>query len=828
MANTQNWEFRGPINVGGRTRALSVDWRDNQVIIAGGVSGGMFRSADAGESWRRVSGLEESAAITAVVQSPGADEADTWYFATGEATGNSASATGAVHRGDGFFKSTDNGVTWQALSGTSFGTPERTEEFDFAFRLAMREDSAGTDDLYAAIIGSIVRSPDGGETWQQLVGIADIERGSGYTDVEITSTGVVYATLSATSSVQEDADTSGFFRSEDGVNFENITPEDFPLFYDRVVMDSYVDDSTEVVWFLAETPNAGTSNHSVWKYTHSDTGGVFEDFSDGIPMFYSSQGSYNQVIAVKPDDPDVVIIGGVSLYRSTDGMMTMEPIGGEGPEAPYYLYPNHWVDQHALVFDPEDPSILYCGNDGGVFRTSDVDAETVGWTELNRGYTTSQFYGHAIDRATPGSALIVGGLQDRDIYGTRTLDSSEEWEHFPVAADGGFCAVADGGNPLYGSIQFGRVIREYTDTLSGERLYTTLHPRRASVNNFIHPYILDPANTDIMYYPSASTLWRCDTLSAIPYDNSNATNSSQWRELPGTETDGSIISTLAASFTEPAHRVYYGTRQGKVYRLDSADTEDPSAIDVTSPDFPQAAYVHSISVDPYNGDNVMVGFSNYEVKSVFYSNDAGETWQHVGGNLEEDPSTGLGSGPSVRAVHIMRVDSLPLYFAGTSAGLYSAAALEGDDTKWLAEGRDVLGTAVVATIDSRTTDGFLTVATHGSGVYSSQVVVTSVNEQARRAVPSEYVLHNNYPNPFNPSTTISFTIPAADKVSLKIYDLQGALVATLLDGDALSGGSHQRVWDGRNSSGAAAASGVYLYRLHTPVFSETKRMLLLK
>ncbi|HOH78977.1 MAG TPA: FlgD immunoglobulin-like domain containing protein, partial [Candidatus Cloacimonadota bacterium] len=88
-------------------------------------------------------------------------------------------------------------------------------------------------------------------------------------------------------------------------------------------------------------------------------------------------------------------------------------------------------------------------------------------------------------------------------------------------------------------------------------------------------------------------------------------------------------------------------------------------------------------------------------------------------------------------------------------------------------------------------------------------------------------LLQNYPNPFNPSTSISFSLSKASHASLRIYNLKGQLVRTLLDGQ-LSQGSHTLVWDGRDSSGTSVASGVYLYRLETPGSSFGKRMLLMK
>jgi hypothetical protein len=97
---------------------------------------------------------------------------------------------------------------------------------------------------------------------------------------------------------------------------------------------------------------------------------------------------------------------------------------------------------------------------------------------------------------------------------------------------------------------------------------------------------------------------------------------------------------------------------------------------------------------------------------------------------------------------------------------------------------------------------------------------------AKAALPTQFELMQNYPNPFNPTTTISFLMPVAGDWNVSIYNIQGALVNEYHG--TCSGGRIEVVWDGRNSDGAATASGVYLYRLDAAGFSDTKKMILLK
>lgn len=94
-------------------------------------------------------------------------------------------------------------------------------------------------------------------------------------------------------------------------------------------------------------------------------------------------------------------------------------------------------------------------------------------------------------------------------------------------------------------------------------------------------------------------------------------------------------------------------------------------------------------------------------------------------------------------------------------------------------------------------------------------------------VPAAFELKSNYPNPFNPSTTITFSLKEASNASLDIYNLQGQRIRTLHSGWTAAG-NHSRIWDGTDNNGRPVASGVYLYRLSTPGGSDTKKSILLK
>ena len=104
---------------------------------------------------------------------------------------------------------------------------------------------------------------------------------------------------------------------------------------------------------------------------------------------------------------------------------------------------------------------------------------------------------------------------------------------------------------------------------------------------------------------------------------------------------------------------------------------------------------------------------------------------------------------------------------------------------------------------------------------------TKVEEDHIRSIPTNFSLYQNYPNPFNPTTEIRFTIPALTHVSLKIFNLMGQEIATLMDAQKTAG-THAISWDGKNRDGHAVSSGVYIYRLKTDNFNKAMKMLLIR
>ncbi|MCF8239794.1 MAG: T9SS type A sorting domain-containing protein [Melioribacteraceae bacterium] len=811
-AKSYEWESIGPRNISGRTRALAYDITEENVLLAAGVSGGVFKSVDAGLSWYLVTDKSIRHSVTSIAQDTRPGKTNIWYYSSGEsARGNSARATGAYYWGNGVYKSTDNGENWALLtSTTSNDDTQLSNQFQMTFRIKTDPSNTVEDEVYVASLGSISRSSDGGESWEMTLGGFG-ESSAFYTDLDITSTGVVYATFSKFSlSNDYNASTSGMYRSEDGINWEDITPGDLPASTNRIVLDIYEADEN-VVYFLAETPGAGYSGHTLWRYQHDEEGGTWSNRSEGIPhdetnqfMQFSSQGSYDLVIGVKPDDENYVFIGGTSLFRSEDGFQSPENvyhIGGYGDNDPLPLYTNHWVDQHVILFSNEYPDGMYVGNDGGVYFTSNTLASEINWQPLDDHYVTSQFYDIAIDEYTSGSETITGGLQDRGVWTSSQMNNEALWEMLPIPGDGSYSEIGSDDYPLYFSFQHGR---SYV-LLDNGSSYVQFFGSDQNQCLFVNAFAIDPNDDHRLYFATRYGVVKFDFVSASEIN---------YTYLPYSDTTD-FITELAVS-KNPANIVYFGSDEGGVYKLENTLDEEPVYSDVTGLDMPNG-YISDIWVDPNDADNVIVTFSNYGINSIYYSDNGGASWTNSGGNLEEFPD-GSGRGPSVRTVDALNLNGETIYFVGTSTGLYSTTQLNGVLTDWSIEGAETIGNVVVRSLETRNLDGLIVAATHGSGIYKS-TIATGIEDEG---ISRSFSLSQNYPNPFNPSTKIDFHLPKSSQVELKVFDALGREAATLIS-DFKNAGDHSINFNASN-----LASGTYIYRIKAGDYVESRKMIFLK
>ncbi len=746
------WLARGPWNVGGRTRALAIDLENSNRILAAGVSGGVWISNDGGQSWTKATipqDVDNSPAVTAIAQDP--SNTKVWYYAGGEYLGNSTSGGYASYRGTGIFKSTDGGNTWVQVR--SAGDVTRFDSyFDYVWNLAVT--SNGT--LLAATYGGVERSTDGGVTFDYVLDSDpnNTYNFASYSDVVVAPNGTIYGALSS------NGDKHGIFKStDDGQTWVDITPTatGFNQNYNRLVLAvaPSAPDTLYVLGITGDQDADGNTIHLLWMYDNNT--GTWQDRSANLPKTngltgtFDSQGGYDLVIAVKPDDPDVVYAGGVNLYFSLNGFadtnLTFWAGGYTPADNSYAKYSNHHPDQHSLAFDPSNPLKLYSGHDGGLSVTTNCidtvknnDLETVDWVSLNNGYLTTQAYTVAIDPSGTQPNDVIAGFQDNGTWYTSTTNLTDEWAEL-FSGDGSYCAIADNGKTQYVSSQNGTTYAIFYDDLGDFDGFTKVNPNLSSPL-FINPFVVSPSDT-VMYMLDDDHIWRHNTLHSLRNNLYSYDAPAGWEILSNSYLSSGYYTTLAISAN---NTLYAGTNEGKIYKFTNAHTGQPVATEITGANFPTAdygPYVSSIAIDPTDDNKVLIAFSNYGVLSIFYTQDGGKTWTNVSGNLEENPD-GSGSGPSVRWVNILPLGGQDtVYLAGTSTGLYATTSLSGSVT-WTQQATTTIGNAVVDMVVSRPSDGLVVAGTHANGVYST-VYETSTTTTNTPVVTVEKL--DVYPNP---------------------------------------------------------------------------------
>lgn len=746
------WEQRGPVNIGGRTRALEIDVLNENIWIAGGVTGGIWRSIDAGDSWTKVTAQDQIHSVTCLVQDTRPGKENIWYAGTGEYYTVVSHATWESRfSGNGIMKSTDNGLTWEELASTQSNTPETifdaNGDMDYVWKLVVDKSNMTDDVVLAAVFNGIYRSDDGGDTWTEahgfeIGGVADYS--CDMLDLVATDDGVFYATYSS------DGVGKGVYRSSDGLSWTSITPGSYPGEYGRMVMAVNPLDQ-DVVWFFGDTDGLYGNGHSVFRYHYlsgdgSGAGGVWEDRSSGLPSetcFISeisfdpaalnTQSSFDVAIAIHPTDTSTIYIAGTSIWRNsaaftTDTVNTW--VGG------YYCspypyddplfqtsYPNHHPDQHGITFLPSDPSKMINYNDGGIYLSTDCLADSVNWISKNNGYITTQFYGVGIVPGATTDEKIIGGMQDNSTFVTMYNEYDSAWVRV-TGGDGMFCAITEDAEYYLGCSQYGRLFVYKLDAIGNPIAYERLDPEGGpSSYNWANSYKLDPNFTKRIYWNGRNKLWRLDNLDDVILSNDKTNKEpDHWVPIMETAVSGpaGIITDIEMCKAYP-NTVWYGTQNGFLYRVNYADDDDAVIRkDITGDNFPNGSWLASIAVNPYDYDDIVVCFANYNVPSIFRTTDGGQSWYDISGNLEEN-TDGTGSGPSV-----LWVENYPdgTIFAGTSTGLYTTTFPNDSNTVWTLESG--IGNVIINHMDYRTYDGRFVVGTHGRGVFSTTVEPVNV------------------------------------------------------------------------------------------------------
>jgi hypothetical protein len=814
----------GPSQNGGRTRTLAFDKRyngtTNKVIIAGGITGGIFRSIDGGANWNFVHPANQIRSVSTLAQDPRAGFENTWYAGTGEPLGASAGYPSGFIYGEGLFKSTDNGATWAKLTSTNpSDITTFSSQWSFVHKLAVHPV---TGDVYAAAHRRVYRSADGGTTWTEIFGSTTPATATGgIADITINKTGSrVFVAMSGRNAdralagvfTSPTGNAGSFTRIAGGVKdaadsipgwrgYDNsIVAGDFAGGWGRTVI-ALAPSNQNILYVMVENTDdaaAGKPEADLFKcnmattpftWTKSDTLVAQRKTSSATTSKYMEmQGGYNMLLGVHPTNSDIVLAGGVNLFRSLDGFATKDNssfIGGVSSTT--YTDPDYasHADMHSFAFDPTNPNKVLIGSDGGIAQIKDITTPSVEWSLGNSQYQTLQYYHVGIDPTT-GSRNYFGGAQDnsttfRDKSGMLGPVVSDSNDHYIVLGGDG-CQVgmtkknASGNQYLFCAAQSGQIYRmKLFDFSNG--LYTNIRPSGSADGEFITYFHLDPDNTDFLYYVSKNNIYRTG-------DAANVSTSS-WTLMDGVNTSvtGSIfaLATTRGPYAANNH-LFIGTSTGKIYRLKDpqwgAASNQP--FDITPSGMTAGSVVKDISVNPRNQDTVMAVVSNYGVNSIFWTGNATAalpTWQVAEGNLTL---------PSVRACEIIAKTTGIEYYVGTSIGLYSTTTINGASTIWSKETgaagtpAAMMNDAIINSIAHRWTDNTMVVGTHGNGMFAASLgspitIATAITNPIRN---NTGFIKNIYPT--ITKDLVNYQVGdmySIKKLSVQVTSLSGAVVS---------------------------------------------------
>ncbi|GEM_PF-253765 len=733
------WVERGPNNTSGKVRGLGIDVRTttapNVTIITGGTGGGLWKSTNNGDTWVKATTFSQLHSVTCIAQDTRAGKQDTWYAGSGEQLGNSSSGNGgATFLGDGLFKSTDNGNSWAPLASTqSSNSSSWNSDWQYVWRLAVDKSNTAQDVVYASTTGGVYRSQNGGTSWTKVLaaGVSSAVP----VDIAITDNGTLYV---ASGSVGGASNTiKGIRKSTDGGNtFTDVTPATMPDNFARIVF-TIAPSNQNVLYFLVQGVTGNNSTlaahgHQLWR--SADAGASWSNISSVIPSNtdpglanFDTQGGYDMILNVKPDNPNFVIFGGVSLFKvhdvTNDNLTLAEKhIAGYGMTANGTAnalndFINQHPDQHYGVFLPGNSNVFYCGNDGGIHITTNITQttamNTMWQTPKRTGLNITQLYAIAI-APEAGSGFLAGGFQDRGNWMARDNNNPAVWQE-TGGGDGTICAITpDALNTVFQATTSGNIFRyAKSDVSSPINNNTPMRPGGGSNFQFVNPYVLDPNDGNLLYFSAG----RNSTTNSGIWRNTSATTATEtigWQFLTNSEVTNTNVSAITPSTSNSTNVLYYGTGDGKVYRMDNANTGSPTRVDITGTNFPQDAYVNCIAVDPANSSHAIVVFSNYNVDKLWYTTDSGASWTSITGNL-------AGGVPSVRWAKIFTVGNQLNVFLATSTGVFRTNTLSGGTTTWSPEAQTSIGNVVCTMLDYRVSDNTLVVATHGRGVFETKI-----------------------------------------------------------------------------------------------------------
>lgn len=578
-STTSNWESLGPVTSQGgyfgigRINCVAFHPSDANQLWVGSPGGGLWKSIDGGDNWFTTFDQNTVLGVSSIVIQ--SDNPNILYIATGDGDGFDTFSTGVL-------KSTDGGNTWQT-TGLNWNVSQNR----VIRRLIISPDDANI--LLAATSNGLYRTVNGGNSWSQIL------TGNFY-DVK--------ANPDAGSQIFYAATGSGIWRSVDsGSSFQSVQTVSGS---GRIALGVSSDNTNYVYALCSNASNngflglyrstsSGASSSFVlranspnllgWQSNGSDTGG---------------QGWYDLSLAIDPLNANIVYVGGVNTWKSTNGgtswTLRSHWSGANGVQTVH-------ADKHC--FEWQNNTTLWEGNDGGIYKSTNGG---VNWTDKSDGLVISQMYRMEVSEQ---DMQLIAGLQDN---GTKIRDNDGDFT-VRIGGDGMDCAIRhDNQSVLYGSVYFGTFFRSTNGGDSFNEITNTISDEGA----WVTPFAIDPTNTQTIYM-GTYRVWR---------STNQGTN---WTAISPTLT-GNTNNKLDYLHISPSNNsVIYAGRNNALYRTTNGGANWST---MTVP----GNNVRELAIHPNDPNTIWAIRSNYSNgNKVYQSTNGGASWTNISSNLPNLP-----------------------------------------------------------------------------------------------------------------------------------------------------------------------------------------------
>lgn len=753
------WAERGPNNVGGRTRALMWDPNDatKKKAWAGGVSGGLWYNndvTDANSSWIKVNDFWDNIAIGDIAYDP--SNTQVMYVGTGErassdAIGNTGSSSTG---GGGIWKTTNGGTTWTRLTST---LPDyENSNVAAGWREVLKIVVNAQGHVFVVNMWGIVRSTDGGTTWNALTGTnaPPVSNAGRISDMEIGTDGILYVAEGGNNFPQK------IYKSTDNTisNFDIITPP-----------NANANGSARVEIALA--PSTNGANQVIYAVSANSTVNVrffkksidagstwtdmtvpkYDDLNNaGEKDFVGNQGWYDLILGTHATDANILYAGGVTFSVTKDGGATWLPKLGYGA----YGAMMH-VDEHSFAARPGFPNEAIFGGDGGVYYAADWGSSGNNYPSFqkrNKNYNVTQYF--AVDiNALANNATTIGGTQDN---GTHSLKGA-----YGTIGEGFEINSGDGGLCFIDKLDSNIVISHYTNVtpkLNKAGAHNTsswveMMPQPGDRGTFINSSDYDSQNHTL--YDNYTLSSESDTK-IIRYHITGTSPNYNYSTSILTITGQGALDISFIKLGKTQGNLYLGTNTGDVFKVTGINlTGDQSLSTITKiMDKTTTSEGNVSSLDFGTDENTMVVTkSNYNVKSVFYTTNGGTNWIS-----KDEAGQGLPNVP-IRYSLVNPVDTKQVLLA-TELGVWSTSDITAANPQW-APTNTALAHVRCDMLKFRPSDNTLVVGTHGRGIFTTKI------NQNTNPCPPTLVLISPTDDKATGNTTLqaSETVTASNKIT---------------------------------------------------------------